>query len=488
MRRISVLPLLALLTIGAFPGTAPAAGPPELFTVDRAFYPYYPSLLRWEQSGAKFTDPATCGECHPQQHEEWVGSVHALAFQDPIYQGELNKATKAVGHDIARQCEGCHTAAAMVTGETKGAGLAGLSPLALAGVSCDVCHSVSGVTHCQTPTREPENGSLVLNPGVDTPAKPQLVKRAPFPPPEGCGDDFHRCEHSPLHLRADLCAGCHQVFHYEKHFPLEATYAEWKASAYAQHGIQCQDCHMVETETFRRSADTFEKPKREEYRHYFNGANYLLYFLARSAARKAGDDGLVANLDRKYQMAVARLRAAADLQLTPVYRQGRLTEVRVRVRNLRAGHNLPTSLTNVRQMWLEVKVEDPSGKVILAAGAPDADGKLLENARIFNSDGVGNDFHFAVDPWVITSFSRHDTIPPRGYKDAYFGVPVPADGQTVVFRAKLRYRQAEQAVAEALLGAVPKDIDLQATYGLTSVPPLPIVDMAETAATFASRE
>jgi len=263
MRPASLFALTLWVALGLVPSAVPAAELPELFTVDRTLFPYYPSLLRWEKSGAEFTEPGTCAECHPQQHEEWMGSVHALAFQDPVYQGELNKAVKAVGRDIARQCEGCHSAAAMVSGETKGAGLAGLSSLALAGVSCDVCHSVSGVSHCETPTREPENGSLILSPGRDGADGAVLVKHVPFPPTEECGDDFHECEYSPLHLRSDLCAGCHQVFHYEKHFPLEATYAEWKASAYAQQGIQCQDCHMVETATFLRSADTFQKPKRE---------------------------------------------------------------------------------------------------------------------------------------------------------------------------------------------------------------------------------
>jgi len=154
--------------------------------------------------------------------------VHALAFQDPVYQGELNKAVKAVGHDIARQCEGCHTPAGVVTGEVKKPGLAGLGPVAMAGVSCDVCHSVSGTTHWQTPSHEPENGSMILSPGRDGPDGPVLVKRVPFPPSEECGDDFHVCEESPLHLQAELCASCHQVYHYEQHFPLEATYLEEK--------------------------------------------------------------------------------------------------------------------------------------------------------------------------------------------------------------------------------------------------------------------
>jgi len=58
--------------------------------------------------------------------------------------------------------------------------------------------------------------------------------------------------------------------------------------------------------------------------------------------------------------------------------------------------------------------------------------------------------------------------------------------KTVNLEAKLRYRQADQKVAEALLGAVPKDIDLEKVYGLTKVPALPVTDMVVKSATLAA--
>ena len=450
-----------------------AAAEPAVFSYDRSFYPYYPSLIKWDKSDVPFTPPQKCGECHAKQYAEWNGSVHNMALEDPIYQGELNKAIKAVGHDITRQCEGCHSPAGMLTGEIKGAGLAGLSPMARAGVSCDICHSISGVTHQQTPSHDPENGSMILKPGENG----VPVKRAPFKPGPNCGGGFHKCEQSSFQLKADLCASCHQVYHYDSHFPLEATYNEWKAGPYAQLDILCQDCHMVDITTFREVADTFRKPSRQEYRHYFNGANYLLSYLGAAAAKRSGDLSLAKRLTSQYDMAVERLKSAADLEVTPVYRDGELAEIKVRVKNLRAGHNLPTSLTNVRQMWLEVVARDENGKQLLSTGTVKADGSLPDDVRIFNSDGMGKDFHFAVHPWVVTAFQRHDTIPARGYKDVYYGIK-PSDGvKNISVEVKLRYRQADQSVAEALLAAVPKDIDLQSKYGIFKVPLLPVVDM-----------
>ena len=183
-------------------------------------------------------------------------------------------------------------------------------------------------------------------------------------------------------------------------------------------------------------------------------------------------------------MAVKRLQAAADMDLSPIYRNGKLAEIKVRVKNVRAGHSLPTSLTNVRQMWLEITAKDDGGKVLVSSGSLDAKGHIVDNTRMFNSDGMGKDFHFAIDPWVVTSFSRHDTIPPRGYKDVYYGINAPQGIKTIVIEAKLRYRQADQGVAEALLGAVPESISMKEIYGLAAVPQLPVVDMVTKQASF----
>jgi hypothetical protein len=479
--------MLCLLAV-ILAGTAWAdAQRPKVFSYDPEFYPYYPSLLKWNKSQAEFTEPEVCAGCHPQQYEEWTGSVHSLAFQDPIYQGELNLAVKAVGHEITRQCEGCHSPAGVVTGEIKGAGLKDLSRMALAGVSCDICHSVSGTTHWQTPSHEPENGSMILTPGVNTKNGVQLIKRGPFSPSEECGMGFHQCVESPLHLRSELCASCHQVYHYDRHFPLESTYLEWKHGPYAQKEILCQDCHMVGKETFLRSADNFQKPARGEYHHYFLAANYLLYYLGQAAAEKTGNQDLAKRYGERYQMAVERLKAAADLELIPIYRDGGLAEVRVRVKNRRAGHNLPTSLTNVRQMWLEFIARDEKGRILAASGSIDGQGNLPEDTRQFNSEGMGENFHFAIDPWIVTAFSRHDTIPPRGYKDVYYGLKLPEGANMVTIEVKLRYRQANQKVAEKLLGSVPADMDLEKIYGLTAVPTLPVVDMVSKRKTLKAR-
>ncbi len=476
----SGLPAL-ILGLFLFAGLALAGN--AYLTVDTNLYPYAPSLLQYEKTEAEFTDPETCSDCHYEKYEEWTSSMHALAFTDPVYQGELNYAVKKAGHDIARQCEGCHSPAAVVTGEIKGPGIKGLSPVALGGVSCDVCHSVKGHTHWQTPSRQPENGSLILSPGKNSEEGPILTKYGPIDPDEECGDEFHQCNKSELHLSSELCAGCHQVYNYKTHTPLEETYNEWKKSAYAINNIHCQDCHMVEIDTFKRSADSLVRPSIDEYRHFFNGANFLLYHLNELAAKKAGDDELAANANAKYTMAVARLKAAADVEVQPVYKGDRLSEIKVRVKNVRAGHRLPTSLTNIRQVWLEITASDAKGKEIITSGTVNGKGKLPEDVRLINSETQDENFHTTIDPWKAQTFLRHDTIVPKGYKDFYFGISLKKyglalrKGKPVTVQVKLRYRQADQAVAEKILSMVPDDIHLEAIYGIKEIPILPIIDM-----------
>jgi hypothetical protein len=153
-----------------------------------------------------------------------------------------------------------------------------------------------------------------------------------------------------------------------------------------------------------------------------------------------------------------------------------LAEIKVRVKNIRAGHNLPTSLTNIRQMWLEVTARDAKGARLMSSGSMDDQGKLSTDIRIFNSEGQNKGFHFAIDPWEIESFSSHNTIPPKGYRDVFYGLALPK-GTPVTLEVKLRYRQADQKIAEKLLGLVPEDIHLDAIYGIKEIPILPVIDM-----------
>jgi hypothetical protein len=196
-------------------------------------------------------------------------------------------------------------------------------------------------------------------------------------------------------------------------------------------------------------------PKRDNmFTHEFVGANFTVPALL----------GAKGHAD----MAEKRLKSAAELELTPPKsaKPGSMTTVGVKVINVGAGHNLPTSLTEVRQMWLDVKVTDAEGKEIFRSGALDENGDLGEDARIFCAYAVDKDGKHTVKPWGIVRFEYVKTIPPKGSALETFTFLTPQDAKLPLeVKAVLRYRSYPQSVANLLLG---KD-----------APVLPIVDMTE---------
>ena len=193
-------------------------------------------------------------------------------------------------------------------------------------------------------------------------------------------------------------------------------------------------------------------PQREQmYTHEFVGGNFFMTGLLGSEMH--------AEISKK------RLQNAASLALdlpatTP---EDRLVRMKVTVRNETAGHNLPTSLTEVRQMWLEVKAV-AGGKVIYHSGWVSDEGAIDPEAVIFNAVGVDKDGHHTVKPWELVRFESFNTIQPKGAETVPYAFLVPGYmGGTVAVTATLRYRSYDQALANLLLG--------------DEAPVVPIIDM-----------
>jgi hypothetical protein len=124
----------------------------------------------------------------------------------------------------------------------------------------------------------------------------------------------------------------------------------------------------------------------------------------------------------------------------------------VKVSNDRAGHDLPTSLTEVREVWLEVIVTDDQGRELLRNGSLDEHNHLPPDTVVFNSHAVDKDGNHTHFPWEIVRFSTRNTIPPKGYKYGEYWFNVPNDAEKVTVVAKLHYRSFGQHLADELLG------------------------------------
>lgn len=415
--------------------------------------PFYPSLMEVKDGrqlkSSDFTDPEECGECHEEIYNQWKGSMHSNAYVDPIFRALWEIGNKETGGMTEKLCMGCHTAIGVSTGEIGGD--KEVSEIAKKGVQCDVCHSITATNYETTKAEEPHNATFVLDPGD--------VKRGPFKDAES---PFHETEYSELHTKSEFCANCHHVFHPLSNFPIERTYDEWKYSEYATAGIQCQDCHMIPVELLAKTAETMTpqknpgtaatggKDREHIYTHEFVGGNFTVTALL--------------GADKHAEIAKKRLKLAARVDVTPDVIKKGFGSIKVKVTNIAAGHNLPTSLTEVRQMWLDVTVTDKAnGDVVFSTGKLDKDGNIEPDSVIFNASAVDKDGHHTVKPWEIVRFDYDKTIPPKGYALEKFAFPLPDGTKDISVNVKLRYRSFPQSVANLLLG---KD-----------APVLPVVDM-----------
>lgn len=427
---------------------------------ENAKTPFYPSLINTHTGkpvkSSQFSPPEECGGCHTEIYTQWKGSMHSHAFVDPIFQALWKLGAKETEGLTDNLCAGCHTAIGTVSEEiVLKDGEFQVSDIAKKGVQCDLCHTVVRSTFLETPTFEPQNASIVLEPGN--------IKRGPY---KDSQSPFHETAYSELHTKSEFCANCHNVFHPVTNFHIERTYDEWKYSIYAQKGIQCQDCHMVPIEQSIETARTLKKqanpgkacitgPDRDQvYTHEFVGANFTVTSLL-GAPRHA-------------EIAKRRLQNAAELTLIlpDVLEKKNIATIGVKVTNVGAGHNLPTSLTEVRQMWIEFLVTDSDDAIIYHSGNLDSEGNIDPRAKIFQAKAVDIEGKHTYKPWEINRFEYNYTIPPKGSSttDFTFLVPEKVQGPLTV-KAILHYRSYPQSLANLLLGK-----------GAIT---LPVVDMAQ---------
>lgn len=406
-----------------------------------------------------FEPVETCADCHPRQRDELSGSMHGASHHDALYRRMAELARKEAGEEVYALCSACHAPQAVAAGLVPGTPEERLPEIAKAGLVCDTCHQVSALKGPQGPWKEHANASFELSP--DAARK--------FGPPTG--DDaaaMHEVVSRDFFQSSELCASCHTVIHPTNGLRLEHTYEEWSKSPYAEAGIQCQDCHMRTVDEARAAARTMKPPRptglstpdgleRPVGRHLFVGGNADAEQLGGDAAHGA--------------MAEERLRSAATIEIEAPSRveAGGTLRLDVIVTNVGAGHHLPTSLTELREIWVDLTVSTASGRTLFRSGALDADGDIDPAAMRFGARGGDASGKHTHKPWEVSQFLWKRLIAAKAAARDRFTIPIPADALgPLVVTAELFYRSAPPALVRRLF---PED-----------APPLKTTSMAKTSA------
>jgi hypothetical protein len=410
----------------------------------------------------QFIEPEICEGCHSEIYEQWYGSMHSKAFVDPVWQSATKlffKEAKKEGEILEmKACVKCHTPLGFrsysITSPAED--FDKLAELPAQGIFCNWCHNINEVKHLGDAGYEVAPGG-----GEDDPS----TMLGPFRDAES---PYHPTAYSELHTRSEFCGLCHNVSHAANNLPIEQTYNEWKNSPYntgdPETTVNCQDCHMRQ----RPGVPATGKTKRPDnpgfacdsgperphlWTHYFVGGNSVVTKLLGS--------------DLHAKMAIERLQHAADLELikSGPYKKETLSQIKIKVINSGAGHYLPTGLTEVRQMWLDLKITDSVGRVLFSSGHLDRKGNIDRNAVVFHTK-LGNEHGEPVVNVALADRILYDhRVPPKGFQIERFAFLIPDSAVPPInIKATLKYRSASQALANILLG---KD-----------APKIPAIDMA----------
>ena len=348
-----------------------------------------PTLTREE-----LLDPSTCQGCHPGHYDEWAGSMHAYAAQDPVFVAMNARGQAETDGQLGSFCVQCHAPMALREGLTDdGLNLAEL-PDAVGGVTCYFCHNTAAIagTH---------NNPLVL--------ADDRTMRGPFS--DAAANSAHASEYA-AHFddtqpeASALCGACHDVTLPEAlvgaEVPLERTFVEWQSSLFAAPhaagGVGCSGCHMPKSPRRERAAESQGAPRRRSARHDFEGIDQALTpFPGRE----------------RQQILVERLVASSLLAEICVAESG---AIEVTLENAGSGHHWPSGASHNRRAWLEVRAY-VAGQADPVFATPD-EADRTEQAIVLKDTAVDRDGNAAHMFWDIARVATSTTLPSVKTRDS----------------------------------------------------------------------
>lgn len=429
--------------------------------------PFGPSWLRLDPVDGDRLKPvdwpssASCAGCHQEIFDQWADSNHRLmAESNPYYRVLEDVAAQAEGEAFRAWCVGCHNPQRTTVGlpfrgqENRMFNRGGEGLLedyrrrhwALdEGPGCVFCHRITRLEDSGgnsayrlnltgRPTYPGEHSSNPLARWVSE----RTINARPEVHAESYSRDFY--------AESAYCRGCHDEFSPGHGARIVTTFDEWAASSFndpdrPERHRSCLDCHM------HADIDRIGEPipgrstdggplKDNVVTHQFTGANHHLVGLRNA---------------EQAEMSLALLRTSAELSQ---WMDG--DDLVVRVRNVGAGHALPTGVADFRQFWLQVRVTDADGQVLIDSGRPDGQGHLPADSRLFmkvfgdeSGEPVGLRF------WRYAKLLSDTRIPADGHRDERFALPDHPRWPLTV-DTRLNFRIYPQWVTDAVQQQVPE--------------------------------
>ncbi|MDD5156470.1 multiheme c-type cytochrome [Sulfurimonas sp.] len=383
------------------------------------------SLLKVNGSHSEdWTNSTKCKSCHNEIFNQWADSNHNhMAGSNPYYMAMETLAGEDQGVEFRKWCMGCHNPSGLTTGLEKSThamdGNVLRSELFLGGaqslkndfashgnfrleegVSCVACHRI-------TDANSTGNGSY----SVDLKNRKRYVMEdSKSDIGRWFGEKFinskpkeHKDSYSnPLYKQSRYCASCHNEFHPKTAIKIVSTYEQWEKSSFnnpkdkTKHK-SCIDCHMSNLKDGKfsplKGASTDGGVVKNSVKtHYFAGSNHFLIGLKNKTAEAQ-------------TLQLLKTSAKMDVDV----KDGKLI---VGIKNVGAGHNLPTGVADLRELWLDITLRDADGKVVLSSGKLKSDGNIEDNSRIFMKV-FGDDENKPVGLmfWRYTKLLSDTTIP-----------------------------------------------------------------------------
>ena len=291
-------------------------------------------------------DPQSCSGCHAEHYQQWSGSMHAYAAEDPLFIAMNARGQRETKGALGTFCVQCHAPMAVKLGLTKdGLNLASL-PQPVRGVTCYYCHSVESVDGAHNAPQKLANDD---------------VMRASISDP--IGNHAHASSYSKLHDgervdSAPLCGACHDLQN-GNGVDLQRTFAEWKGSLFSHDvpgvRLSCASCHMPGKDGL--AAKVKGAPRRRVHDHMMPGVDVAISPFAEADAQRAA---VQANLDPSL---------VPKLCVTP--KPGGW-QIEYWLDDAFAGHDWPSGASYHRRAWVEITASS-KGAVVWHTGAVPAD-------------------------------------------------------------------------------------------------------------------